>query len=80
MIAKHFPPADAAAAGQDFFRGEDIGDLRERELSSVDVKERGSLKYVIHTRVGGGPRVLEEEEQRLLDTSGKPKDTTAGDQ
>ena len=76
MIAKHFPPA----AVRDFFRGEDVGDLRERELSSVAVKERGLLKYVIHTRVGRGPRVLEEEEQRLLDSSGEPKATTAGDE
>ena len=71
MIARHFP-SDA----KDFFRGEKINDLSEIEDSSlVDVKKmkEGALKYVIHTRVGGGPRVIEGEEHRLLDAYGLPK-------
>ena len=70
MIAKHFP-SDA----KDFFRGEEINDLSERESSLVDVKtmKEGALKYVIHTRVGGGPRVIKGEEHRLLDEYGLPK-------
>ena len=74
MIARHFP-SDA----KDFFRGEDIGDLSERESSLIDVKKlrEGALKYVIHTKVGGGPRVIEGEEDRLLDAHGLPKHSTA---
>ena len=75
MIARHFP-SDA----EDFFRGEDIGDmsLGERESSLVDAKKlkEGALKYVIHTKVGGGPRVIEGEEDRLLDAHGLPKHST----
>ena len=69
MIARHFP-SDV----KDFFRGEDIGDLIEQESSLVDLKTKeGALKYVIHTKVGGGPRVIEGEEHRLLDAHGLPK-------
>ena len=70
MIARHFP-SDV----KDFFRGEDIGDLIEKESSLVDLKKmkEGALKYVIHTKVGGGPRVIEGEEHRLLDAHGLPK-------
>ena len=70
MIARHFP-SDV----KDFFRGEDIGDLIEKESSLVDLKKmkEGALKYLIHTKVGGGPRVIEGEEHRLLDAHGLPK-------
>ena len=70
MIARHFP-SDA----KDFFRGEEINDLSERESSLVDVKKmkEGALKYVIHTKVGGGPKIIDGEEQRLLDVYGLPK-------
>ena len=68
MIAKHFP-SDA----KDFFRGEDIGDLHESSLVDVKTKKEGALKYVIHTKVGEGPKVMEGEEHRLLDARGLPK-------
>ena len=67
MIVKHFP-SDA----EEFLRGEKIANLADSESISMDVK-KGALKYVIHTKVGDGPRVLEGEEHRLLDARGLPK-------
>ena len=67
MIVKHFP-SDA----EKFLRGEEIANLADSDQISMDVR-KGALKYVIHTRVGDGPRVLEGEEHRLLDARGLPK-------
>jgi diphosphomevalonate decarboxylase len=68
MIKKHFP---AAAEGEDlFFRGEKIGgDLKTLDLELPIM--RGALKYVIATRVGSGPEVVEGK--HLLDEAGMPK-------
>ncbi len=42
-------------------------------ISSVDLPvHEGSLKYVIHTRVGDGPKVIGEQEH-LLNINGMPK-------
>ena len=51
----------------------DLIDTDNSDTISFDVKKKGALKYVIHTKVGDGPRVLEGEEHRLLDARGLPK-------
>ena len=68
MIVKHFP-----SDTEQFLRGEKIANLADSDSISLDLKKEGALKYVIHTRVGDGPRVLEGEEHRLLDARGLPK-------
>ena len=68
MIVKHFP-SDA----EEFLRGEKIANLADSESISLDLKKKGALKYVIHTKVGDGPRILDGEEHRLLDARGLPK-------
>lgn len=46
--------------------GEDL-----RKKIKLEQKTPGLLKYIIHTKVGEGPTVLEES-QHLLDTNGLP--------
>ncbi len=73
-IVKHvFPNHDN---GDGFLRGPQIA-AAEPPAALVDslpvsVQPR-AIKYVIHTRVGPGPQVIEDPNQCLLDSKGNPK-------
>ncbi|KAJ7044128.1 GHMP kinase [Mycena alexandri] len=77
MIAHYFPQQDAFKDPFDLFKGAGAGQgaLVSGFNANVAKKwERGSVKGLIHTRVGGGPRVLGPEES-LLGHDGLPLTT-----
>ncbi|XP_044751704.1 diphosphomevalonate decarboxylase [Coccinella septempunctata] len=75
MINYVFPPKPTIMSN--YFKGIDISITTpdEKLISSVSnfQQTEGKLKYIIYTKVGRGPRVLEKSEEHLLTESGMPK-------
>lgn len=46
-----------------------------QDLMDFDSHKAGTLKYLIHTHVGDGPRILTDPSQHLLTGEGLPKTT-----
>lgn len=59
-----------------YFRGESIQpqNIPQDAIDQIDleVQEKGSLRYIISTKVGSGPEVLEATESHLLNSDGLP--------
>jgi len=68
----NFFPSNA----DDYFRGESIQpqNIPQDAIDQIDleVQEKGSLRYIISTKVGSGPEVLEASESHLLNSEGLP--------
>ena len=73
-IVKHvFPNHDN---GDGFLRGPSVEVVQPPEgvLDSLNVSvQPGAIKYVIHTRIGPGPLVIDDPSECLLDAEGNPK-------
>ncbi|XP_066250449.1 diphosphomevalonate decarboxylase [Euwallacea similis] len=73
-------PKSEATDDNEYYRGLaqpfdkpcDEGIIRALNLSPYG---RGMLKYIIHTRVGDGPKVLTDPKEHLLQNNGVPKTT-----
>lgn len=76
LVARFFPLADAFKDPFSLFAGQALGALpipdgfNEATVASFPP---GSVKGLIHTRVGDGPRRLTDPEVHLLDAQGQPK-------
>lgn len=75
LIRHFFPPVDN---GTDFLTGIQltIPPPDEEVLSSLSLTPRssGAIKYVIHTKVGSGPVVIDDPSASLLNSAGFPLD------
>eukprot|EP00042_Codosiga_hollandica_P044313 m.434678 g.434678 ORF g.434678 m.434678 type:complete len:270 (+) comp56759_c0_seq4:646-1455(+) len=75
LVARKFPNVDPST---DFFRGitthaPDASAVRTEIASAIMIPEQpGAVKYILHTRVGPGPRVADAAES-LLGVDGFPK-------
>jgi len=68
----NFFPSNA----DDYFRGESIQpqNIPQDAIDQIDleVQEKGSLRYIISTKVGSGPEILEASGSHLLNNEGLP--------
>ncbi|XP_072169725.1 diphosphomevalonate decarboxylase-like [Diadema setosum] len=74
LVNYTFPPQDTD--GEKFIRGLDshIEDIpQDMKAAMKRDPSPGSLKYVIHTKVGPGPQAVTDQEPSLLDQNGFPK-------
>ncbi|XP_043287230.1 diphosphomevalonate decarboxylase isoform X2 [Venturia canescens] len=78
-VIQHFlPPAieQAPYHQEKYFRGEKIipAELSQNYLLNIpfSVQSAGLLKYIIYTRIGDGPKYLDDPNQHLLDNRGFP--------
>lgn len=44
-----------------------------QDALKIEPYSPGCLNYIIHTKVGGGPKVLTDEQEHLLNSGGMPK-------
>jgi diphosphomevalonate decarboxylase len=75
LVTRYFPPAEDFVDKNDALGGKSLrgADLPPKfNDNAVRVWEKGSVKSLIHTRVGDGPRVYSEAES-LLKEGGLPK-------
>ncbi|XP_039275980.1 diphosphomevalonate decarboxylase [Nilaparvata lugens] len=69
-----FPPTENSAAN--YVRGIPVFEQVQlhKDIQPVGTPhEKGQLKYIIHTKVGDGPQVLNDENEHLLMPDGLPK-------
>ncbi|XP_012264706.2 diphosphomevalonate decarboxylase [Athalia rosae] len=76
-VVKHFfPPRIEGDVGVEYLKGIPVESTKIAEdlIKRIDVKRQdaGKLKYLIHTRVGDGPKILRDQKDHLLDNSGLP--------
>lgn len=73
-VLNHFLPA--TTSNNDYLRGEPVSVSKPSssliERMNCTVQAPGLLKYVIHSRVGNGPRTLEDPKEHLLNCRGLP--------
>lgn len=68
-----FPPAHETV---EYIKGSPISEvplLDDELLKSVVRNKPGLIKYIIHTNVGDGPKLLKDPEAHLLNEAGLPK-------
>lgn len=75
LIKYYFPPTEEQL---NYFHGivdlQGIRDLDKDIISSITLPPSpGALKYIIHTKVGDGPQVVNNVEEALIGTDGLPK-------
>lgn len=74
LIKYYFPPAEEQP---NYFHGvvdlQGIKELDKDILSSISLSPSpGALKYIIHTKIGNGPQVINNSEEALIGTDGLP--------
>ncbi|KAK9710054.1 diphosphomevalonate decarboxylase [Basidiobolus ranarum] len=74
LIAHYFPSSDASEYFKDPYHvlEEPLGQKKPVVENVVPIFPVGSVKQILHTPVGDGPRILSAEES-LLESSGMPK-------
>lgn len=71
LINTVFPPPPEAA---EYFRGLPINTENHPILDDFKLRHpSGFLKYIIHTKLGDGPKVLSDSTEHLLTPQGLPK-------
>lgn len=72
LIATVFPPSSLTTQ---YFQGIPTNTENTPILNYFQIRHPpGLLKYIIHTKVGDGPKVLSDSTQHLLTKEGLPKD------
>jgi len=77
LIVRYFPQAEGFKDPFELFGAAGVGEGAIIDGFNVNVAKKfevGAVKSLIHTKVGGGPRVLTDEEA-LLGPNGLPKTT-----
>ncbi|KAL1130886.1 hypothetical protein AAG570_012127, partial [Ranatra chinensis] len=72
LIKHTFPPS----SDKDFIRGIPVKLNPVQQDLNVEPYENGLLKYIIHTKIGEGPKVLTDENDHLLTADGSPRKQT----
>ncbi|EFA74532.1 diphosphomevalonate decarboxylase [Heterostelium album PN500] len=79
LFTKHFPGSDLST----YYRGSDKSNIEKIEhyqppkniqtLFAPEVTFADSLKYILHTKIGPGPQILDESESLIDKSTGLPK-------
>lgn len=73
VINTAFPSLDSTV---EYVRGSPLNEvplIEDLKLYNIPKQNQGLLKYIIHTRVGDGPKILKDFDSHLLIETGLPK-------